>query len=182
MGKTVLRRCASMLLGCACALLASCKTETPLELYVDGFVPEHVRFEVQDLGALDDKSFAELNARPDLDGAAPLPAGTCGGPCRAAIFTVFVHNKAGQPEAAPVVRLDVPLGKPARHPIAYRGGEIGPGRIGRVRWLVSLYPEERGLTATLSSSVFLVNAPPSTPPSTPPATTPPAPAEKDPTP
>jgi hypothetical protein len=143
----------------ALATLAGCKKETPLDLYVDGFLPQNVRFEVEDLGLVDDAQLAALKRRPDIDGVALLPPSACAGPCRAAIFSVFVHNKSGQPEATPVVRLDVPLGKPPRQPIAFGGGEITQGRIGRIRWLVSLYPEETGLTATLSSSVFIVNDP-----------------------
>ena len=151
--------CGLALLAGLGALSAACTKETPLDLYVDGFAPDNVRFEVEDLGPVDDVAFQELRRRPDIDGSLPLPAGACGGPCRAAILSVFVHNKGPQPEAAPVVRLDAPIGKPARLPIRYGHSEITQGRIGRIRWLVSMYPEETRLTATVSSSVFIVDAP-----------------------
>ena len=65
----------------------------------------------------------------------------------------------GEPLAPPVVRLKSPTGKPPRLPIAFRGDEISNGRIGRIRWVVEMWPEEKSLTATLSSSVRLVDTP-----------------------
>ena len=68
-------------------------------------------------------------------------------------------------------RLAVPPGKERRLPIAFTGSDVDPGRTGRIRWLVEMYPEEKDLTATLSSSVrfdVTTNAP--TPPTTEPKT------------
>lgn len=176
-----LARTVAMPVACVAALalslVAACTRETPIEVYVDGFEPENVRFEVEDLGAREQAELTEIARRGDIDGLLLLPAGACGGPCRATIVSIFVHNR-GDAEAPPVVRLKVPGGKPTRQPIAFRGGEISHGRIGRIRWIVELWPEEKHLTATVSSSVFLVDpaAPPATaPPATaPPATAPPA--------
>jgi hypothetical protein len=88
-----------------------------------------------------------------------LPVGSCGSACRAAIVSIFVHNRGGA-EAPPVVRLKSPVGKATRQPIAFRGDEITQGRVGRIRWIVELWPGEQRLTATLSASVRLVDLPP----------------------
>lgn len=143
-----------------CALLTSmvavgCKPAVPVELYVDGFEPEQVSFDVEDLGALDDAALREVRRRPDVDGAMLLPPASCSGPCRAVLVSVFVTNRSKTPEPPPVVRLDVPAGKDRRLPIAFSAVAIDPGRVGRVRWLVQLWPEETRLTATMSSSVVL---------------------------
>jgi hypothetical protein len=146
----------------ACAALVvlgtACTEKTDVEIYVDGFLPESVRFEVEDQGMLDARALDALAKRPDVDGALRLPEGACGGPCRAALVSVYVHNK-DDALPPPVIRLQSPAGKPARMPIAFRGGEISKGRIGRIRWLVEMWPEEKSLTATLSSSVFIVDEP-----------------------
>lgn len=143
-----------------CALLTSlvaagCTPAVPVELYVDGFNPEQVSFDVESLGALDDQALREVRRRPDVDGAMVLPPGSCAGPCRAVLVSVFVTNRSATPEPPPVVRLDVPAGKDRRLPIAFSAAAIDPGRVGRVRWLVQLWPEETSLTATMSSSVAL---------------------------
>ncbi len=171
----LLRRAVCVL---AIAGAASCKRETPVQLYVDGFEPADVRFEIEDLGPLTDAAFAELKRRPDIDGNQPLAPGSCPTSCKAAIVTVFMHNKSGQTQAPPVVRLTSPVGKPRRLPIGFRGKQLPPGRIGRIRWLVQMWPDETDLVATLSSSVFVVNDPtapkaaPTAPLAPPPATTP----------
>lgn len=167
----------TLLLG---ALLAgACQRKTAVEMYVDGFQPRNVRFEVEDLGPLDQDGLAELDRRPDVDGLLTLPPGSCGGaPCRVSLVSVFLDNTGadGTDEPAPVVRLKSPPSRALRLPIAYRGGAIDRGRIGRIRWAVELWPEETSLTATLSSSVQIVDAPaPVSPPPVPPA---PAPVEK----
>lgn len=163
----------------AAPLLGSCNDDTKVEVYVDGFEPKNVRFEVEELRALSQAELTELSRRGDIDGLLLLPVGSCAGPCRAAIVSIFVHN-LGDSEAPPVVRLKSPAGKAARQPIAFRGGEISHGRIGRIRWIVELWPGERRLTATLSSSVHLVEPPADTPAPTP-APTPPAPPPAPPT-
>lgn len=150
----------------------ACRTEIPVEVFVDGFEPENVRFEVEELGARSHDELAEVSRRGDIDGVLLLPPGSCGDACRAAIVSIFVHNRGGA-EAPPVVRLKVPAGKPARQPIAFRGDEISQGRVGRIRWIVELWPDERSLTATVSASVKLVVTPPASPSGTPDAAPPP---------
>jgi hypothetical protein len=147
-------------------LLGACeRAETRIEMYVDGFQPKNVRFEVEDLGPLDAAAIAELRKRRDVDGVIALPEGSCAGPCRAVLVSVFVHNmdRDAMEEPAPVVRIKSPTDRALREPIAYRGGSIDKGRIGRIRWAVQMWPEERALTATLSSSVQIVPPPPSAP-------------------
>jgi hypothetical protein len=145
-----------------------CSKSPPLMLWVDGFAPENVSFDAEDLGRLDDAALMAQRVRPDIDGVMRLPAGSCDGPCRATRVTVFVVNRGKTPEAPPVVRLDAPAGRVRRLPIAFHVPQVDPGRTGRVRWVVEMWPEEQQLTATLSSSVSLdVSV------STPAATTPP---------
>lgn len=139
----------------AVVALAGCPKETPVMVWVDGFQPENVRFEVQDLGEQTPAELLALKARPDIDGALLLPAGSCPSSCKAAIVSIFVTNKGSEKQPSPVVRLASPPGKERRLPIAFRANDIDPGRIGRIRWLVEMYPEEQELTATLSSSVRL---------------------------
>jgi hypothetical protein len=149
------------LVGLAGLSLGACADKTDVELWVDGFLPEHVRFEIEDLGPLEAAAVDRIAGRPDIDGSLRLPAGACSGPCRTAVVSVFVHNlhTGAEAIAPPVVRLQSPTGRPARPPIAFRGGEISPRRVGRIRWVVELWPEEKRLTATLSSSVYLVDTP-----------------------
>lgn len=157
----------SPLLLVTVAFVAGCKAETKLDMFVDGFLPKNVRFEVEDLGALTTAQLRELDKRPDVDGVLYLPEGSCpAGPCKAAMVSVFVHNLDADAnvEPAPVVRIKSPTGRPARLPIAFRGGEINKGRIGRIRWVVEMWPEEMSLTATLSHSVQIVDSPASTSP------------------
>jgi hypothetical protein len=151
-------------------LVSACQDDAPVELWVDGFAPDDVRFEVESFGLQTAEQLATLRRRPDIDGSLLLPAGSCGGPCRAAVVTVFINNRKPDPEPPPVIRLDAPVGKPRRLPIAFRDAQIERGAIGRIRWLVELWPEERLLSATLSSSVRLeINATPApTSASTPP--------------
>ena len=153
------------------ALGAGCPKETAVEVYVDGFEPENVRFEVEELGAKTHDELTAISRRGDIDGVMLLPDNACAGPCQAALVSIFVHNRAGA-EAPPVVRLKAPSGRAVRQPIAFRGDEISQGRIGRLRWLVELWPEEQRIAATLSASVRLVEPPA---PAVPPAVTPAAP-------
>jgi hypothetical protein len=139
----------------AVAAGGACHGETPVQLYVDGFVPDDVRFEVESLGPQAKPELDILRRRADVDGALLLPTGSCEGPCRAALVSVFVTNRTRAPIAAPVVRLDAPPGRPRRLPVAFTDQHIERGRIGRIRWLVELWPEEGDLTATLSASVPL---------------------------
>jgi hypothetical protein len=150
----------------ALVLLAGCKRETDVELFVDGFEPKNVRFEVEDLGPQTKEQLLTLKKRPDVDGALLLPDGSCNGPCKASIITVFVHNHT-EAEPPPVIRLKSPPNRAARLPIGFRGEEISKGRVGRIRWVVEMWPEEEKITATLSGSVKLVDPPP--PPAPPPS-------------
>jgi hypothetical protein len=151
----------------ALAGLAACPKETPVMMWVDGFQPENVRFEVQDLGPQTAGQLQALKVRPDIDGALLLPAGSCPSSCKAAIISVFVTNRSKEKEPSPVIRLASPPGRARRLPIAFGAADIDPGRIGRIRWLIEMYPEERDLTATLSSSVRLdVTTTPQTEPPT----------------
>lgn len=151
----MLRSCHGIVVATLALVCSACPQRTPVELYVDGFAPEQVSFDVEDLGALDEAAIKAIAARADVDGTMLLPAGSCDGPCRAVLVSVFVTNKSKQPEAPPVVRLDVPPTRARRLPIAFTAPAIDPGRIGRVRWLVQLWPQEQRLTATLSSSVVI---------------------------
>lgn len=135
------------------SLVGSCDRAPPLMVWVDGFAPENVSFEVKDLGPLDDAGITAVKRQGSIDGVMRLPPGTCSGPCRVASLSVYVVNRGPQPEGPPVVRLDVPEGQPRRLPIAFGGKQIDPGRTGRVRWLVELHPGEERLTATVSSSI-----------------------------
>jgi hypothetical protein len=139
----------------AIVVAIGCTPAVPVELYVDGFDPAQVSFDVENLGSLDDQALRDVRRRPDVDGAMLLPASSCAGPCRAVLVSVFVTNRGTHPEPPPVVRLDAPAGKDRRLPIAFSATAIDPGRVGRVRWLVQLWPEETSLTATMSSSVAL---------------------------
>ncbi len=133
----------------AVLLCAACK-QTPVTLWVDGFVPEHISFDVKDLGTVDD---AALAARADIDGVLRLPEGACVAACEASEISVYIHNRTTEPMAPPVIRLDVPDGKPRRLPLAVRAVQIDPGRTGRLRFVVFRWPDEKQLTATLSQSV-----------------------------
>jgi hypothetical protein len=151
---------AALLVVVVGVLFAGCPTDAPaLELFADGIDPERVRFEVEDLGRPGRAALVAMKGRGDVDGALFADEAACAGPCRAALVTVLITNKPARADEAtadapPVVRLDAPAGRPRRIPFSYRGLEISPGRIGRIRWLVELWPEEKALVATVSSSVF----------------------------
>jgi len=151
----MLRCCHGLVVATVVLVGSACPSRTPVELYVDGFAPEQVSFDVEDLGVPDDAAIKAVAGRADVDGTMLLPAGSCDGACRAVLVSVFVTNKGKQPEAPPVVRLEAPPTRARRLPIAFTAPAIDPGRIGRVRWLVQLWPEEQRLTATLSSSVVI---------------------------
>ena len=171
---------ASLSLG-VLACVGACE-KTKVDVFVKGFDPEAVRFEIDDQGALSADALQALVHRGDIDGSLLLPSGSCAGPCRVAIVSIFAKNSGAGADAPPVVRLDAPPGRVARLPLAFRGGEISPGRIGRIRWVVEMWPEEQHLIATLSSSVFLtpqVNAAP--PLALPSVTAAPSPAAPSPT-
>ncbi len=153
-------------------LAPGCKDKTKVELFVDGFQPKNVRFEIEDKGPLTKAQIAELKTHRDIDGVLEIPEGSCAGPCRVSIVSVYVHNMDNDAvdQPPPVVRIKSPPGRAKRQPIAFGGEQISKGRIGRIRWVVEMWPEEKSLTAVLSGSVLIVDAP-----STPPTTTPPPP-------
>jgi hypothetical protein len=154
-----------LLLSAVAVLATGCDEAPPLTLWVDGFAPEHVSFEVKDLGPLDEPAIAATRRERAADGVMRLPPGSCPERCRVAEVTVFVTNRTASPEAPPVVRLATATERPRRLPIAFSGAQIDPGRTGRVRWLVELWPGEARLEATLSSSVgFDVTSSASSPP------------------
>ena len=138
-------------------LLASCSEQTPIQLWVDGFQPENVRFEIANLGPLRGKELGARTAAKDIDGAMLLAPGSCPdvAGCRVVMVSVFVSNNGPDKEPPPVVRLAVPPTRAWRPPVVFQASDIDPGRIGRIRWLVELWPEEQDLTATLSASVRL---------------------------
>ena len=143
--------------------------------------PENVSLEVNDPGPLDDAALAGLKARPDVDGVMALPPGSCDGPCRAALVSVFVANRGTNPDPRPSFAWTPPWAEPDGCPSRFACRRWTRPH-GRVRWVVQLWPEEAQLTATLCSSVKLdVNVSPPVPaPSTPP--TPPTPPTPAPTP
>ncbi len=159
----------ALVVGC---LVAACSPAPPLSLWVDGFAPEHVSFEVKDVGRLDDSALEARRQERAADGVLRVPAGSCPQGCRVAEVTVFVANRTAHPEAPPVVRLRSPFGRERRLPIAFGGAKIDPGRTGRVRWLVQLWPEEQALEATVSSSVGVAITASPAAAATPPAPTP----------
>ena len=144
---TELTRAAAFGVGLlAMVALASCDDAPPVLVWVDGFAPDHVTFDVEDLGALDDAALAARAKSADIDGVSRVNAGACaaekGGVCRAALLTVFVNNRGTEPIPPPVVRLAVPQGQSPRLPIAFGAHQIDRGRTGRVRSIVQLYPGE----------------------------------------
>lgn len=175
----------SVVVAAVCSALtfgAGCPDETPVLVYVDGFQPENVRFEIEALGPQTAEQLQKLKARPDINDALLLPTGSCGGPCKAALISISVKNPSTSAEPPPVVRLAVPPGKERRLPIAYGGENIDAGRTGRIRWLVEMYPEEKDLTVTLSPSVRFDVKEPVAPPASPPSASPPAPLPPSPLP
>jgi hypothetical protein len=135
-------------------LLSSCSP--PLELFVAGFAPENVQVSVTDVGRLTDEQWLASKSSRDIDGRLRVAPGSCGDkPCRVAEVTVLVTNRSSSPEAPPVLRLQAPDGRPSRPPVAFGAAEISPFQVGRLRWLVELYPDEAALTAVLSSSVYV---------------------------
>jgi hypothetical protein len=139
----------------ALALVGVGCRDFPVELYASGLPPEDVTLEMEDQGRLSDAELSELSRRADMDGTAALTEADCDGECRVLQLSIFVRNASSEPVAPPVVRLSAPAGRPERLPVAFRAKEISPDRTGRIRFLVALWPDEKKLTVTLSSSVFV---------------------------
>ncbi len=116
--------------------------------------PQSVELDVEELGPLTEKAVRFYAARPEVDKIYRLPAGSCAGDCAFLEVTAWIRNKTEQRLAPPVIRLTAPPGRPPRAPIALRAEEVSPGRTGRIRVLVELWPEEKTLDVDLSGSTF----------------------------
>jgi hypothetical protein len=135
-------------------LAAAGCSDVEVEMSAYGVDAESVRLELKELGRLDAAGLKARRDMGDIDGTSFLAE--CGEqPCRVVELTVFVENKTGEPMMPPVVRMKSPEGRARRLPVALRAQEISPGRIGRIRWLVSLWPEEAHLVTDISGSVSL---------------------------
>lgn len=147
-------------------LSGGCRDEVRVRLETTALPPDDVMLEVEELGLQSFGSLAARASQGDIDAARLLPRQACEGPCRALEVTLFVKNSGRAAEAPPVVRLSSPPGKPARQAITFTADEISPGRTGRIRFLVSLWPGEDELGVRLSGSVFLrVSSPSASAPS-----------------
>lgn len=133
---------------------AGCR-DVEVRLVPSGLSPDDVMLEVHDLGRPDPALLARRAEARDIDGAHLLDEDACGRPCRALEITLFITNESGEPAAPPVVRLSSPAGRQARPPVALSAKEISPGRAGRVRFLLSLWPEEDVVEVRPSGSVFI---------------------------
>jgi hypothetical protein len=132
-----------------------CRDDVEVRVTTAGLARADVELDVEDLGK---PALAALRARAkngDVDGHALLDEGACAGPCRALQLTLYVHNRGSERAAPPVVRLSSPDGRPARAPIGLRAHEISADRAGRIRFLVSLWPDEKVLDVHLSGSIFI---------------------------
>ncbi len=89
----------------AFALVAACTKPTPVMMWVDGFEPDNIRFEIEDLGPTDAAALVARGKQGDVDGSAFLPANSCDGPCRAVLVTAFITNRTANKEPPPVMRL-----------------------------------------------------------------------------
>jgi hypothetical protein len=134
--------------------LAGCRDEIPVHLVSTGLPADQVVLEVRDLGRVAFGSLAARAGEGDVDAARLLPTAACEAACHALEVTLFVKNPGALAEPPPVVRLSSPEGRPPRQPVPFTAEEISPGRMGRIRLLVSLWPEEKELLVRLSGSVF----------------------------
>lgn len=126
---------------------------TEVEVFAYGLPPERVHVEVEELSAGSEAELQAQAGRADIDGAALEGAHGCASSCRGVLVTLFIDNASEVPLPPPVARLSSPEGKPRRLPVAFSGQQISPGRTGRLRLLVALWPEERSLKVRLSGSV-----------------------------
>lgn len=128
-------------------------------LAVRGLSAEDTSVRVKYLGPLTEEALAARRVEPDVDGVLRLPAGSCAstpiGRCAFAELSVYLKNTSEDALAPPVVRTRAPKGRARRQPLALRAKEVSPGRTGRIRWLVELWPEERKLEVEVSGSVWL---------------------------
>lgn len=129
--------------------------DVEVRLEPSGLAKDDVILEVTDLGRPDPKLLARRARAGDIDGSSLLGDDACEGRCRALEVTLFITNRSVDPAAPPVVRLSSPPGRPARQPVALRADEISEGRAGRVRFLLSLWPEEEVVVVRPSASVFI---------------------------
>ncbi|MFZ9887374.1 MAG: hypothetical protein ACO3JL_07715 [Myxococcota bacterium] len=127
---------------------------TKFVLVASGLESRDLLLETRPLGTPERVLLEARLAAGDVDGAALLPDDACGGPCRSVELTLFVQNRTSAPAAPPVVRLSSPEGRAPRPPVVFQAEEISPGRSGRIRWLMSLWPEEQRVEVRPSASVF----------------------------
>ena len=133
---------------------AGCDREVTPRLATSGIDREGVQIDIKPLGKLTDEEVANKSGTLGVDGTYRVPAGTCEDTCDWAQVSVYIENKTAEPMAPPVIRVDTPAGQPKRPPLGLGAASIDPGRIGRIRWLIELYPEEANVDIRLSSSVF----------------------------
>jgi hypothetical protein len=134
--------------------MTGCEREVTPRLATSGIARDAVQIDVKPLGKLTDEEVANRRSTLGVDGVYRVPAGSCEGPCDWAQVSLYVENKTSERMAPPVVRVDAPRGKPLRPPLGLGADRIDPGRIGRIRWLIEMYPEEENVDIRLSSSVF----------------------------
>jgi hypothetical protein len=140
--------------------LVGCEREVAPRLATSGIDREAVQIDIKALGKLTEQEIADKRAYLGIDGIYRVAAGTCSDGCDWAQVSVYIENRSTERMAPPVVRVDTPKGKPIRPPLGLGADRIDPGRIGRIRWLIEMYPEEQNVDIRLSSSVFFeVNEP-----------------------
>lgn len=140
-----------VLLALACA---GCR-DVEVRLSASGLSPDDVMLEVHDLGRPDPALLGRRARAGDIDGAYLLGEDACGSPCRALEVSLFITNRGAEAAAPPVVRVSSPPGRPERPPVALTAKEISQGRAGRIRFLLSLWPEEDVVEVRPSASVFI---------------------------
>lgn len=141
-------------LGLALLWLSGCQ-EVDVRLAPSGLSPDDVMLEVRDLGRPDPALLERRAAAGDIDGGLLLDEAACSGRCRTLEVTLFIQNRGNEPAAPPVVRFSSPPGRPARAAVALSAKEISEGRTGRIRVLLSLWPEETVVEVRPSASVFI---------------------------
>lgn len=149
-----------LLFGLLALLASGCQRDVEVRLVLPegntgGLSRQDVILEARDLGR-PPLALLERRARAgDIDGERLLDDSACDGPCRALEVTLFVTNRGAVSAAPPVVRLSSPPGRPARPPVALTAHEISKGRAGRIRFLLSLWPEEQRVEVRPSPSAFI---------------------------
>ena len=147
------------LLGATAWLVAGCTAQPPV-LYVSGLNLDAVDVSVTDEGVLNRREQEERAAEQGADAVLRIDDPACAVErCPFQTVSIYIKNTGPEPLPPPVVRIEVPRGRPARKPVAFGAQAIGPGRTGRIRWLIQRYPDEGPLRLHLSASVFLTFEP-----------------------